>query len=47
MTKSELRTALAEAEKLRDEWCAEYALVRDELWALRAKLKKALKRVAK
>ena len=40
MTKRELKTALAEAEKLRDEWCAEYAKLRNEL-------KKALKRAAK
>ena len=31
MTKRELEAALAEAEKVRDQWCAEYVKVRNRL----------------
>ena len=31
MTRRELEGALAEAERVRDEWCAEYVKVRDAL----------------
>ena len=31
MTKGELKAALAEAEKVRGEWCAEYVKARDAL----------------
>jgi hypothetical protein len=31
MTKGELKAALAEAERVRDEWCAEYVKARDAL----------------
>ena len=34
MTKGELKAALAEAERVRDEWCAEYVKARDELLAV-------------
>ena len=45
MTKGELKAALAEAERVRDEWCAEYVKARDELLAVVAWLEAALKRV--
>ena len=31
MTKRELAAALAEAERVRDQWCAEYVKVRNKL----------------
>ena len=45
MTKGELKAALAEAERVRDEWCAEYVKARDELLAVVAWLEAAVKRV--
>ena len=36
MTKRELKAALADACKVRDQWCAEYVKVRDELARLKA-----------
>ena len=36
MTKVELKAALADACKVRDQWCAEYVKVRDELAQLKA-----------
>ena len=45
MTKGELKAALAEAERVRDEWCAEYVKARDELLAMIAWLERRLKPV--
>ena len=38
MTKRQLERALADAEKLRDAWCAEYAKVRKRLKKLERKV---------
>ena len=45
MTKGELKAALAEAERVRDEWCAEYVKARAELRAVVEAFEAALKRV--
>lgn len=38
MTRRELEVALADAVRVRDEWCAEYVKVRDRLARLKRKI---------
>lgn len=40
MTKRKLEKELKKTRKVRDQWCAEYTQVRDELQALRRDLRK-------
>lgn len=40
MKKKKLKKALKKAERLRDEWCAEYVILRDVLWSIRSKLRR-------
>ena len=40
MTKKELRDRLEKAEKLRDQWCAEYTFIRKQLRKLMSKLER-------